>query len=351
MAINIEHKHALSKKNTYICQLEHELEIARSFTQERATLKDSSGAYSYDTRLGAIELLSLEVAAEKVPKVIQAVGSHVFKQKFSEAELPSKTSVQNMADEGHFIAQSYISSRLQNTEYWGIHKDGTSRNKRKLLDTSITLSSGENFSLGFSCVAIETGDAISNTTKSKLTELSHANLATTERLNLATPSEGEAYMYDILEKLSYYMSDRAANEKSNKILNEWRDEVLASNTSENVHSAVESFHCTDHVLLGFHSSTEKELKKQQVELSPDHPLGRDSLPQFNFWRKDLAACRVVRTTSELFGPSESILVYVWESNCAENGVKSQVQSPTIATTASIAALRMVLRSHCTSPTC
>ena len=165
MAINIEHKHALSKKNTYICQLEHELEIARSVTQERATLKDSSGAYSYDTRLAAIELLSLEVAAEKVPKVIQAVGSHVFKQKFSEAELPSKTSVQNMADEGHFIAQSYISSRLQNTEYWGngIHKYGTSRNKRKLLDTSITLSSGENFSLGFSCVARETGDAISNT--------------------------------------------------------------------------------------------------------------------------------------------------------------------------------------------
>ena len=78
----------------------------------------------------SIKLLSLEVAAEKVPKVIQAVGSHVFKQKFSEAELPSKTSIQNMADEGHFIAQSYISSRLQNTDYWGIDKDGTSQNKR-----------------------------------------------------------------------------------------------------------------------------------------------------------------------------------------------------------------------------
>ena len=112
MAINIEHKRALSDKNKYICQLEHELELQSNVTQDRVTLKDSSGAYSYDTRLAAIELLSLEVAAEKVPKVIQAVGSHVFKQKFSEAELPSKTSVQNMADEGHFIAQSYISSRL-----------------------------------------------------------------------------------------------------------------------------------------------------------------------------------------------------------------------------------------------
>ena len=40
------------------------------------------------------------------------------------------------------------------------------------------------------------------------------------------------------------MIDRAANEKkSNKILNEWRDEELASNISNKVHNAVESFHC------------------------------------------------------------------------------------------------------------
>ena len=136
-------------------------------------------------------------------------------------------------------------------------------------------------------------------------------------------------MYDILEKLTYYMSDRAANEKkSNKILNEWRDEVLASNTSEKVHSAVESFHCTAHVLLGFHSGAEKELKKQQVELSSNHPLGRDSLPQFNFWRKDLAASRVVRTTSELFGPvgEHTGVRDLWESHCAENGIKSHISN-------------------------
>ena len=82
------------------------------------------------------------------------------------------------------------------------------------------------------------------------------------------------------------------------------------------------------MLVGFHSSAEKELKKQQVELSTDHPLGRDSLAQFNFWRKDLAASRVVCTMSELFGPvgEHTGIRDLWESNCAENGIKSHISN-------------------------
>ena len=326
-----EHKWRTQKNNArkkkQIAQLEHEVSDRVTNQKEPVSLKDNKGAYTFDTRITVIELLSLEVAADKVPKVIQAVGANIFKQTFA-------TTVINMADEGHFIAQSYISSRLQCSENWGLHKDGTSRRKRKLLDTSVTISSGENFSLGFSCVARETGDAISTTTQRKLTELANTNQAPTKAVDVCntTNEDVEDYMYEVLEKLAYYMSDRDANEKkSNKILNEWRDEVLSSanasqSHSQKVHFAVENFHCTAHVLLGFHANSEKELKRQQIELSASQPLGRDALPQFNFWRKDLAASRVVRTTSELFGPvGEHIGVWdLWEAHCAAQGIKSHI---------------------------
>ena len=334
MNINDTHRKAMREKNKQIAQLEHEVSDRVTNQKEPVSLKDNKGAYTFDTRITVIELLSLEVAADKVPKVIQAVGANIFKQTFADAVLPCATTVINMADEGHFIAQSYISSRLQCSENWGLHKDGTSRRKRKLLDTSITISSGENFSLGFSCVARETGDAISTTTQRKLTELANTNQAPTKAVDVCntTNEDVEDYMYEVLEKLSYYMSDRAANEKkSNKILNEWRDEVLSSanasqSHSQKVHFAVENFHCTAHVLLGFHANSEKELKRQQIELSASQPLGRDALPQFNFWRKDLAASRVVRTTSELFGPvGEHIGVRdLWEAHCAAEGIKSHI---------------------------
>ena len=58
-----------------------------------------------------------------------------------------------MADEGHFIAKTYIAQALENTDNWGINRDGTTRRKQKILNTSVTLDTGDVISLGFSRVA------------------------------------------------------------------------------------------------------------------------------------------------------------------------------------------------------
>lgn len=98
--------------------------------------------------------------------------------------------------------------------------------EKKLLDTSVRLASGETMSLGFNRVAHETADSIHTVTKDQLTELADLHS------NKNTNKSDEDYIKSSPERLSYTMSDRAANEKkANKLLDEWRSEFL-QNTGE-----------------------------------------------------------------------------------------------------------------------
>lgn len=134
-------------------------------------------------------------------------------------DMPDRKTIQNINDEGHYIAKRFIASKLGESESWGINKDGTSRRKQKLLDTTVTLSSGDTMSLGFRRVAKEDGVTIAEVTKDHLQELAH--VATT------ADTDTDTYLQDVLTNLACYMSDRASNEKkSNRLLDEWRDEVL-----------------------------------------------------------------------------------------------------------------------------
>ena len=239
-------------------------------------------------------------------------------------------------DEGHYLAKTYISERLEKSENWGLQRDGTSRQKKKLFDTSVTLSNGEVVSLGFTRVAHETTKAINQVTKQHLEELSNLNEMKYKANNV--PQEDiPQFIPATLAKLAFTMSDRASNEKlADRYLNEWReeeldmwrDEVLGRCQGEQEVQVVHSFHCMAHVLLGFHRYVIKDLRGYEKDLAENHgPLGRDSLPQFKYWKKFEAVVeRVVRTTADAFGPvGEHIGVRdKWEAHCKWNGIKSIV---------------------------
>ena len=61
--------------------------------------------------------------------------------------------------------------------------------------------------------------------------------------------DDELTLPDIVGKLTYTMSDRAANEKkADRLLGEWKTEVVGDQQARVVHK----FYCMAHALLGFH---------------------------------------------------------------------------------------------------
>ena len=158
-----------------------------------------------------MELAGSEVATGKIAAVVETVGI-LCDTTFS--HLLSRMACQRIEDEGHIIVKAFIKERvLKRSKSFGLHMDGKTRKKVKILDTSIRTDSGESFSLRLSSVASETGQAIADEAKQKLEEVS--------------ASGGVQGMRELLEKIVYLMSDRAANEKeSSRLFEEWREAAL-----------------------------------------------------------------------------------------------------------------------------
>ncbi|GFR70003.1 hypothetical protein ElyMa_002062000 [Elysia marginata] len=101
---------------------------------EIETRKDEK-EFSDEMRFCVMELAGLEVAAGKIGAVIETVGE-MCGVKFT--KLPSRSACQLMIDEGQVLAQSFTREKVfKRCKGFGIHKDGTSRKKVKILDTSV----------------------------------------------------------------------------------------------------------------------------------------------------------------------------------------------------------------------
>ena len=287
--------------------------------------KNEDGSYKDNIRLCVLELTGLEVAVEKISPTIQAVIKHITGSNIPKSELPNKNTVQTIVDQGHFLAKTYISERIEKCENWGLNRDGTTRRKQKILDTSVTLNSGDIISLGFNRVAHETAATINDVTKKHLLELADMHTLSSEAPNPEVHKE--EYVARSLQKLAFTMSDRASNEKlATKLLNDWRDETLQN--FEGDVKTVHSFHCMAHVLLGFHNYLVPDLKEKEVKIvETGGPLGRDKLPVFKTWSKKQSAVeRTVRTSSDTFGPAGDHhgVRDRWEAFCSTNGLKSVI---------------------------
>ena len=259
-------------------------------------LKTSDGEFSEEARFCVLELTGLEVGTGNIGKVMETVGD-MCGLKFK--SLPKRTACQNIIDEGQILAKSFINQKvLKRCSSFGVHKDGTTRRKVKILDTSVQTEEGETFCLGWSSVASETGRAIADDTIEKLGEVLDDSVDSVD-------------MRKLLQKLEYYMNDRAANEKKScDLLDEWREEMLAG---ENIpQKAVKHLHCAAHVLLGFHTYVLSSLSK--LEIIPRNEL-----------KHPIAT--LLRDASDVFAPVGDYrgLRQQWEGLCIERGIKSIIK--------------------------
>ena len=252
------------------------------------------GKYIESLRVCVMELAALEVATGKMAKVIESVA-HVCRTKCS--HLPSRKTCQNMLDQGQYIAQRIIGDKVKVSGGIGIHKDGTTRRKVKILDSTISFEDGSTRSMGFSAVASETGEAIAERTQEKMKEI-------------ATAVEEEGFEVDMVEKLSYFMNDRAGNEKkSSRLLEEWRNNMLAEQGMEKGR-VIRVRYCTAHVLIGFQTYVLKSLNDLNSGQAK-HPL-----------------LLLLRDAADLFGPVGDYrgCRNIWEGFCIEKGIKSTIQN-------------------------
>ncbi|XP_035826417.1 uncharacterized protein LOC106012166 [Aplysia californica] len=187
-----------TKKAEELVEEEKEAEVEIETT-------NTKGEFTDETRFCVMDLTGLEVATGKIGQVMEAVGSFC-RVKFS--QLPSRTACQRIVDEGQVLAKTFIRKKaLKRSKGFGMHKDGTTRKKVKILDTSISTEEGEAYCLGWTSVVSETGQAIAE--------------ERTEKLGEVMGKSKESEKIEILKKMKYYMNDRAANEKkSNRLLDE-----------------------------------------------------------------------------------------------------------------------------------
>ena len=182
------------------------------------------------------------------------------------SDLPNSTTVQSIIDERHFLAKTFIAQKLDAVDNWGLNRDGTTRRKQKILDTSVTLDTGDVISPGFNRVSHETASNINDITKQHLSELADVHGQLVSDQDTGNPTSNDEYLRNTLSKLAFTMSDRASNEKlADKLLDEWRDSVLL-NCEDEEKKKVHHFHCMAHVLLGFHKYSCDDLKFLELSL-------------------------------------------------------------------------------------
>ena len=311
-----------SEKQKEIKRLKLDLTYAEanqteSTNEKRCTVKH--GVFTNDTRECVVDLVGLEVAADKVAPVIKSVSKHIFHEQLRDKQLPQRQCVQNIVDESQYLMKVYYNHKLSETSHWGLNKDGTSRHRKKIMDTAIPLDGGDVLPLGFCHVAHETAKTIAETVQSDLNEVVECGAGTASKLNLG----------EMLEKFTFTMSDRAANEKAaNRLLGEWRDEILSQCGSTEEKSQLHHFHCMAHALLGFHTYGVAEFTKLQSKLENERTkFGRDNNGRFFMFVKQNVAERTTRLTSDIVGPmgdQKNGVQDKWSAYCSAKGIKSNI---------------------------
>ena len=147
------------------------------------------------------------------------------------------------------LAKTFNAQKLDAVANWGLTRDGTTKRKQKILDTSVTLATRDVISLGFSRVSHETALTINDITIQHVSELADVHRQLVSDQDTGTPTSNDEYLRNSLSKLAFTMNDQASNEKlADKLLEEWRDSVLLSCEDEE-EKKVHHFHCMASVRL------------------------------------------------------------------------------------------------------
>ena len=112
----------------------------------------------------------------------------------SEEDLPSRQVAVSIVAEGHFLMKLFYADAIEHSSAWGLHKDGTSRQKKKILTSTVTLNTGQQLPLGCRHAARETGDTISSTVQKDLEEI--------EQVKNMDDKHDKGFLQEALEKLT-----------------------------------------------------------------------------------------------------------------------------------------------------
>lgn len=69
----------------------------------------------------------LDETLAKMSSLIQVVLKHFIGKEITRDQFPNASTSQTIFDEGHFIAKSFISEKLEKCENWGLGCIGTTR--------------------------------------------------------------------------------------------------------------------------------------------------------------------------------------------------------------------------------
>ena len=225
----------------------------------------------------------------------------------------------NISDEAQYLNKCYTAEMMETAHHFGWNNDGTSKNRKKILENSVTLCTGQVLPTGYHPAARETSETITAGVKAELAELS----AILRNKDIDSTTVNHA----LLEKLSFFMTDRASNEKlSNKQLIAWIQAEVGDTSN-----TVAALYCMAHVLLGFQRYTVDEVSKLQKDIiqKDNVKLGRDSHVMFRFYSFENVASRIVRMCSQVFGPNGDEKCGVrdkWLADCHRRRVTSYISN-------------------------
>ena len=280
-------KHLASVKKK-LEAVEKELESAESLIMTLLTqpntkpdTKKANGLHFEDYVLKCIYQLmgECEVPANRCKEVIQCVSSNFFNVKFSDADLPGKTSCLRYAAHSNVLAKMQAAEALTENKF-DLHCDGTTKNGKKYVAMQANLQNKKILSLGFDYVAQENAETLLTLTLDKVQQLAELG---------DLPDCGEAQKR-ILTNLISTMTDRAAVMKSySRLLNDHRIESLNTDVQLNY------LHCNAHFLLALSTAAEKGVAEAEKDKDLHGKLGRDVLPVFTHFnsRSQAASSRYI----------------------------------------------------------
>ena len=261
-----------------------QLDIIQAENQNKKVSTKEGFRYSDSMRTCIMDLHGSDISANKISNVINIVSNNLFDSVPS--DLPCRSTISNICDEGHVLAKHHVSETLANCQQFDIFSDGTGREGKKIIDLGVHTKSGT-LSLGYKSVAREDSDTVAQTIKDSLNEFADLQSISINKLLL---------------QLTAMMSDRSSvMKKTNEIIDEWRKLKLTEDLNENDISKLNFFYCSAHVLLGFHNEITKSLKELAKQ---NPPIGRDSLPKFSRFKhnSEPSSIRLIRMASEVLGP-------------------------------------------------
>ncbi|KAK6169718.1 hypothetical protein SNE40_020713 [Patella caerulea] len=83
---------------------------------EQPLVTKENNKYTDDMRTCVMDLQSIDIPINKISNVMKSVGQHLFHECI---ETPSKTTIQNIADEALFISKHHVAEKIKNAENFG----------------------------------------------------------------------------------------------------------------------------------------------------------------------------------------------------------------------------------------